>query len=182
MKSTRPINGRNPELPEAAYNVYMRTISEKTIHRIFFWSLLVKGFDSVVEIIGGFIFLFTGSLTDIIAYYVNNELKEDPTDLIARNIHHFLPYFSAHSQLFISWYLLSHGIVKIFLVVNLLRKKLWAYPVSIVALIIFILYQIYHLLFHGYSNLMLALTIFDILLIWLTWHEYQLLKKHLPVE
>jgi uncharacterized membrane protein len=160
----------------------MQEVSEKTVHRIFFWSVLLKGFDSVIEIIGGVLFLFTGAITGIIAHYTENELLEDPTDFIARHIHDYLPHLSGHSQIFIAIYLLSHGLIKIFLVVNLLRRRAWAYPFTIWVLAIFIVYQIYRLFAHGFSIILILLTVFDILLIYLTWHEYRLLKKHLVIE
>ncbi len=149
---------------------------EKNIRKAFKVSLFLKGFSSIVEIIGGILFLFTGSVTSIVSFLIHSELVEDPTDFIANKIQHFLPYFSAHAQLFGALYLLSHGIIKIFLVVNLLRGKLWAYPATITVLSIFIIYQIYRLIY-SYSLTLILLTIFDILIIGLTWHEYKLVKE-----
>jgi uncharacterized membrane protein len=71
-------------------------------------------------------------------------------------------------------YLLSHGIIKIILVVALLQQRLWAYPWLIVFLSIFIVYQIYRLVLHLSLGL-LALTLFDIFIVALTVLEY---RKH----
>jgi uncharacterized membrane protein len=42
-----------------------------------------------------------------------------------------------------AFYLLSHTIVKLALVVGLLRNQLWSYPASLAVLTLFIIYQIY---------------------------------------
>ena len=70
-------------------------------------------------------------------------------------------------------FLLSHGVVKLFLVVMLLRNKEWAYPVFIVVLAGLITYQIYQLSV-SMAYWLLFLTIFDVIVLLLTWHEYRL--------
>ncbi|TML14431.1 MAG: DUF2127 domain-containing protein [Actinobacteria bacterium] len=72
--------------------------------------------------------------------------------------------------------MLSHGIAKVVLVIAVLRNQLWAYPSMIVLLGAFIAYQLYRLAYHFTVGLAL-LTIFDTLVIWLTWREY-LQKRH----
>jgi uncharacterized membrane protein len=68
-------------------------------------------------------------------------------------------------------YLISHGAVKIVLVAALLKNRLWAYPWMIAFLIAFIVYQIYRMTF-AFSIGLLALTVFDLLVAWLTYREY----------
>lgn len=151
---------------------------EKYIHRIFILSLILKGFNSILEIIGGILFLITGSITTILSFLIKGELIEDPTDFLAVHIQNFIPYFSTHGQLYASFYLLSHGIIKIILVVNLLRNRLWAYPLTIITLFFFISYQLYKLSY-VYSLDFVLLTILDVIVVILTWHEYRIIKKHL---
>ena len=69
-------------------------------------------------------------------------------------------------------YLLSHGAVKVVLVIALLMNKLWAYPLMITVLAIFIVYQVYRFS-HSHSVSMILLTVFDVVVISLTWIEYQ---------
>lgn len=151
--------------------------TEKYIHRAFTIGLIFKGFNSLLEIIGGVLFLFTFKITSLIESLIQSELIEDPTDFFATYLQHYMPYLSVHTQLYASFYLLSHGIIKIVLVIFLFQKKLWAYPATIGVLSLFILYQVYRLA-HTHSLTLFFLTLFDILLIWLTWHEYQVMKKH----
>lgn len=155
----------------------MLQFQEKNIHRLFIVSLFLKGLNALLEILGGILFLFTGSLTTILSLLIKGELIEDPTDFVANQIQHYIPYLSVHTQLFGAFYLLSHGIIKIFLVINLLRGKLWAYPATITVLILFIVYQVYRLSY-SFSGFLVVLTIFDVLIIILTWHEYLLMKKN----
>jgi uncharacterized membrane protein len=75
----------------------------------------------------------------------------------------------------------SHGVVKLALVVGLLRNKLWAYPASLIALGLFIVYQLYRYSYtHGIG--LIVLTAFDVFVMWLIWHEYRLVRQHLPLE
>jgi uncharacterized membrane protein len=65
----------------------------------------------------------------------------------------------------------------VLLVIGLLRNKLWAYPVSLVALGLFIVYQLYRFSYtHGIG--LIILTIFDIIVIALIYHEYRLVRRH----
>lgn len=149
--------------------------SEKRIHFIFVVSVLLKALNGVLGIILGIVFFFTSAVAGLVQSLAQNELIEDPTDIVANSIQHFLPFFT-HSQYFVSLYLLSHGVIKVFLVVGLLRNKLWAYPAAIVVFTLFIAYQVYRFSF-THSLWLVALTIFDIFVIWLTWHEYRLLRS-----
>ena len=48
-------------------------------------------------------------------------------------------------MLFGAIYLLTHGAVKVGLVIAILLNKLWAYPCLIIVLLIFIGYQLYRI-------------------------------------
>ncbi len=147
-------------------------IEEKNIRSIFTISLMLKGANAFLEMIGGALLLCTGAVMGSIQVLIQGELIEDPGDFLANSVQHYLPYFSQHSQLFVSFYLLSHGIIKLFLVVGLLRNKVWAYPAAITVFSFFIVYQLYRFT-HTHSLFLIALTAFDLMVIWLTWHEYR---------
>lgn len=147
-------------------------VQEKHIHTVFIIGLVLKAFSSLLEIAGGLLFLVSGSVIAWASYLIQQELIDDPNDFVATHLAHFLPYVIAHSPLYAAIYLLSHGIIKVFLVICLLRNKLWAYPATVVVLSIFIVYQLYRLSV-GFSLILSWLTLFDILLIIVTWHEYR---------
>ena len=151
-------------------------MQENNIRRLFKVSVLLKAANAIAEIVGGTSLLFTGEITKVVSQMIQREFLEDPRDLVANVVQHYLPYFSGHSQLFAAYYLLSHGIIKIFLAVGLLRDKLWAYPAAIVFFILFILYQVYRYTYAP-SSLLIFLTIFDLIVVALTWHEYKIVRR-----
>jgi uncharacterized membrane protein len=75
-------------------------------------------------------------------------------------------------------HLLSHGVVKMFAVLALLKNKLWGYPLSIVVFGGFIAYQIYRFTLTGGIGL-IALTIFELVVVGLIWLEYRAVKSRL---
>lgn len=65
------------------------------------------------------------------------------------------------------------GLTKPTLVAGLLRGKLWAYPAALWFLTVFVLYQTYRI-FLTYSVALAGLTAFDLVVMFLIWHEYRL--------
>jgi uncharacterized membrane protein len=137
--------------------------------------LVLKGLDGVLEVIGGILLLFLSphAIEHIVRMLTAHELREDPHDLIARYLLHTASRLTTRTTLFGAIYLLSHGAAKIVLVVLVLRDKLWAYPWLIGLLLAFIAYQLYQIIAVHFSVGLTALTIFDAVLVWLTWREYQ---------
>ncbi len=137
--------------------------------------LVLKGLDGILEIIGGILLLFLSphAIEHIARTLTAHELSQDPHDLIARYILHTSSHLTTSTTLFGAVYLLSHGIAKIVLVALVLRDKLWAYPWLIALLLAFIGYQVYRITAVHFSAGLTALTIFDAVLVWLTWREYQ---------
>ena len=145
------------------------------IRRVFALGLWLKGFDGILELVGGLALLAfsNGTLSRLAIVLTQHELAEDPRDLVANAIRHASAQFSASTQLFGAFYLLAHGMVKILLVVGLLRGERWAYPFAIVFLGLFIAYQSYRLSY-AFSIGLALLTLFDIAIVALTIREYRL--------
>jgi len=156
----------------------LKILLKKYTHIGFEIGLLLKGIFAICEILCGFavIFLTPGRLNRIIDFIVRNELNEDPGDFIMTHLVIFGSNFSIDTQRFWIFYLLSHGIVKLTVILLLWRKKIWAYPMSVAVFTGFIVYQIYHFM-HSHSILLVILTILDIILIWLTVLEYNDARK-----
>jgi uncharacterized membrane protein len=152
--------------------------NERRIHQIFVVSVLLKGAHALIECVGG-IALYLVS-TDTIVALVNKvtqeELVEDPNDLVASHLLTMAQEFSIATKSFYAFYLLSHGLIKVLLVAGLLRGQLWAYPASIIALGAFIAYQLYRFTFTN-SFALILLTIFDLFVIALIWHEWRLISR-----
>ena len=157
-----------------------RALQEKTIGQLFRLGIFLKGIHAVIEIVGGLI-LFVIPLsvfTHLAVWLTQAELLDDPHDLVANYLLHLGTQLSVGSKIFGGAYLLSHGLIKIVLVVALLKNKLWAYPWSLIVLGLFIVYQMYRFTF-THSVALILLTIFDLVVIWLIWREYQIVEKHL---
>ena len=78
--------------------------------------------------------------------------------------------------MFAAVYLLGHGVIKLWLIIGLLREKLWYYPTALVVFGLFIVYQLYRYSF-THSIWLLLITIVDLVVIGLTWHEYRYLRR-----
>lgn len=137
-------------------------------------SLVLKGLDGVLELVGGVLLLMMapGQIGVIVRTLTQHELAEDPNDLIAGWLMHLAETMTVSVSLFGAFYLLLHGLVKIVLVWAVLKNKLWAYPWMIVFLLIFIVFQTYQL-WGSFSWGLLLLTLFDLWITWLTWHEFR---------
>ena len=134
--------------------------------------------NGVLELIGA-VFLFFStpqSLSKLAAALLTNELLEDPKDLVANAVLHAVHGLSANTQLLASAYLLIHGIVKVGLVIALWKRKLWAFPLAGVVLVLFTAYQVY-LFSHSRSPFQLFLTAVDVLILLLLWSEYRRITR-----
>lgn len=156
---------------------------EKRIHQIFRISVILKGLHALIEIGGGLIFYLVSARTvlDWVNLMTRDELVEDPRDFIATHLLDAAQHLTGATQSSYAWYLVSHGVIKLVLVAGLLRERLIAYPLSLVALGGFILYQLYRYSYTHSIGLIL-LTLFDLVVIALVWHEWRLLRRHLPVQ
>jgi uncharacterized membrane protein len=144
------------------------------LHRVFTIGICLKGFDGVLELIGGMLLLVTSPATlhRLVVALTQHELSEDPQDWIASSLRQAASQLSVSTRLFGSIYLIVHGLLKLVIMVGLWRRYRWAYPLAISALSVFIAYQIYRLSYL-FSVGLLVLTLFDIAIVGLTWREYR---------
>src|SRR3989344_7592959 len=91
---------------------------ELNIFRLFEVSVVLKGINAALEIIFGGLLLFfnVGDIVRALAVYA---LVEDPDSFLATHLFGFVSSFSPQAELYSALYLLSPGIIKIFLVVGL---------------------------------------------------------------
>jgi uncharacterized membrane protein len=151
---------------------------EKSIYRLFRISVILKGVHALLELIGGFILLFlsTKAMSSFVTSLTQDELSEDPHDVIAHYLYGAGQHLSVGAKHFGGLYLLSHGVVNMALVVGLLKNRPWAYPTSLAILSLFIGYQIYRFT-HTHSVGLIALTLFDLLVLGLIWREYGIIRR-----
>jgi uncharacterized membrane protein len=139
-------------------------------------ALILKGLDGLLELVGGIVLFVVSpeALNRLAQRITQHELTQDPHDFIA---HHLLKLTANlhNTQLFGALYLLTHGLVKLIIVVGLFRREHWAYYVAFIFLGGFVIYQLYRMTYAPSAGLA-VLTVFDVFIIWLTWREYRRMR------
>jgi uncharacterized membrane protein len=149
----------------------------KVLHDTFEVGIILKGIDGAFEIAGGLLLylISPAQINRALLFLLQHELSEDPRDAVANFLIRTAGHLSVKTQLFGSIYLLSHGIVKAGIVISLWKNRLWAYPAAIVFFAAFIVYQLYRYTY-SHSLWLIILTVFDIVIVLLTWLEYRRVK------
>ena len=150
-------------------------LQEKGLHEAFMISIMLKFVFAALETVLGVMLLFTPKVIEFVVALVQIEILEDPNDFFGTHVRQLLNP-SHEAQVFGGLYLLSHGVVKLFLAAGLLRDKIWAYPAALAVFTLFILYQMVRWL-STHSVWLLVLTVVDLLVMWLIWHEYKRRQK-----
>jgi uncharacterized membrane protein len=151
----------------------MVRFSQATIDRYFRIAVFVKGFDGIMEMIGGAILLAIplSTVHGLVADLTTRELAEDPNAFIANFIvgldHKITPGY----EFIAAFYLLVHGLIKLVLATALIKRRYHYFPISIVFLLIFLTYAVY-LLGMNHSIVLGVFCIIDAGVIWLTYMEY----------
>jgi len=101
-------------------------MNERRIHKLFEISLLLKGAHALIECLGGLALAFvsTSAITSLVNSLTQDELIEDPKDFVGTHLLSMAQNFTVSTQHFYAFYLLSHGAIKVFLVIGLLSGKL----------------------------------------------------------
>ena len=144
------------------------------LHHVFRWGVIAKGVYGIAEVLAGVFIAVVGATalqewTDLIA---RQQLLQDPDSSLALWTIHLVNGLTVSAVVFASAYLIVHGIVKIGLLLAVATRRYRVYPWAIAVLVSFIGYQSYELVVH-YSVGLLALTIFDAVIVLLTWREYR---------
>ena len=144
--------------------------------RVGLWGKFING---SLECIGGILLLIVSPelINKWAVSLTEGELSRNPNDFIANRILNTAHELTGSSLIFGAAYLLSHGIIKLVLVVEVWRNRLWAYIGLIVVTALFIVYQVYRII-DDFTWFMFWLTIFDLIIIYLTQKEYRRHKAH----
>jgi uncharacterized membrane protein len=151
---------------------------DAVLERTFRITVILKGVDGVLELVGGMLLLFASPerVHAVVRWLTQHELAEDPHDRFANLLVEASRHLTGSATLFGALYLLAHGIVKVVLVWAVLRERLWAYPWMIAFLIAFIGFQCYRMSVR-FTWSMLALTLLDLLIVALTVREYRIRRR-----
>ncbi len=144
----------------------------------FHTGIAIKGFDGVLEMIGGVLiwFMKPSSMNGIFRFASMHDLPGKYDDKLLAQLLHLTQTLANGGKVFASIYLITHGLSKVILVVALWLNKLWAYPLTMFVFAVFCVYQI-HRYTHTHNIWLVVLTVFDLLLIYLTWREFKQKKQ-----
>ena len=154
-------------------------IEKKTVDKLFHIGMLIKAVAAIFEIGTGIfaIFLTTNEVLHVTQLLVEGKLAVDPDNFLANYILDLgFSFTPGQTNLFLFLYLAGHGVVNMFLVISLLKKKMWAYPLSLVIFGSFVAYEGWQVYF-SHSLLLAAFTAFDLAVIWLIWREYRYMRR-----
>ena len=148
------------------------------LHKSYELSLLLKALLGLTQLVSALILYLTpnGGITDFVTWLTSQELSEDPVDGVALWLLQSARDLSISTIAFYVLYLLAHGVLNLGIVLSLWARLNWAYPVSIVVLLVFVAYQLYEYSVTG-SPMMIVLSLFDLLIALLVWREYRVLLQ-----
>jgi uncharacterized membrane protein len=163
--------------PEAAIRASTAPAAQRRLHRLFEIAILVKGIDGLLETAVGLVLVFVQlhSLNDIVAFVIDKELSTDPADWIVDLLSHASVAISTDAKRLASLYLISHGLVKLFLVFALWREWRAAFPVALGFMALFVVFQL-HRYIHTHSVWLLVFASIDMIVGWLIWREYRTVR------
>ena len=157
--------------------------AEKYWHEFFVFGVWIKSFTGALEILSGLAVLLISPAHQlaILQHLSRGEWTEAPQDFFVAYSHQYISHLTTGTRIFAGLYILSHGIINLFLVWGLVKQKPAAYLIAVGVLVSFMFYQILRIALH-FSPLLIVLTIFDAFFVVLIWHEYKGLVKKLGIK
>lgn len=153
------------------------------VDRAFRISLIVKGFDGALQLIGGVAVLFVepGTLSRWFRYLTRYLLHRNPHNSESNFIHSAAQQFGFSVEILICIYLLSHGVIKVLLVYGLLKGKLWVFPAALTGFGFFLAVEVYRISEHFYWGILILMCV-DVFVITMVILEYLKVKKKKEFE
>ncbi len=153
---------------------------EKDILWFFDLALWLKAVNGGLEMLVAFLALVVppSLVVRLIEFATSGELTRDPDDPVATALHDAATSFAVHTHYLFALYLAVHGAIKVLLVIGIFAGKRIAYPLFMLALVIFGTYEAYRG-FVRHEVLLQVLAVFDFGVLVLTAHEY---RRRYPVQ
>ncbi|HUD11025.1 MAG TPA: DUF2127 domain-containing protein [Candidatus Saccharimonadia bacterium] len=148
-------------------------IPRLTLDKAFYLSLVVKAVVGVFELGGGILLLFVrkSQLNHFGHALLAHRIDHDRDDIVYRYMSHFVTHISGGTIRFAAVYLIADAVLKLCLIYQVFHKRYWAYIALIVVLSVLAVYQTYRITL-THSALLSLLTLFDVLIIYLSAKEY----------
>ncbi|WP_406635737.1 DUF2127 domain-containing protein [Amycolatopsis sp. WGS_07] len=153
--------------------------STRSTERLFRIAITLKGLDGALQLIGALVLAFVPAtiVTGFAHAVITRDLLGDPSGTLARHLSTAAEHFAGGgTKTFAVVYLLAHGLLKLALVWALARKWVRAYPVAMVVLAAFVVYEIYRAV-ETHSIALPFFAALDAVIIVLVYREYRNLKR-----
>jgi uncharacterized membrane protein len=150
-----------------------------TTERLFKIAVVLKGIDGGLQLIGGLLLIVIppAAITGLANAIITRDLLGDPDGTLAQHLQTAAGNFAGGgTRLFAIIYLLAHGLIKLALVWALLKRVLWAFPVGVVVLGAFVVYEVWRAV-HTHSITLPIFAALDVLIIVLVIREYAKLRR-----
>jgi uncharacterized membrane protein len=150
-------------------------------HLAYLFTIAVKGADGVIETLLGLLIALTGpdKLYSLVLHFTTPELENNPANRAAAAVQHDAAGLAHASAGFAIFFLLTHGILKSGIAINLLAGKRWIFAPACVILAGFILYMGYHAT-QRFSWWLLGFALFDLFTLALVINEWAGSKHRRP--
>lgn len=155
--------------------------TEKDILWFFNLALWLKVVNGGLEMLGAALVLSVppSLVLKVVAFLTGGELAQDIDDPIATALQSAAQTFTVHTHYLLAAYLALHGVIKVLLVIGIFAGKKIAYPLFMIALVIFGTYEAYRG-FVRQELLLQVVAVFDFSLLVLTAYEYRRRYPSLP--
>jgi uncharacterized membrane protein len=160
------------------YYEAMNDRGKKTIYELFWLSILVKALGSAGEMIAGIAVALVPStfVLHMALLLSQGDVDGDADDFLARGLSSAAHSFAISNGVLIGAYLFVRGLVQLLLVLALFKNKLWAYPLLLLVLFIFICTQVYEI-YLSHSIATGVITVIDLITMYLVWREYTIVRR-----
>jgi uncharacterized membrane protein len=144
------------------------------------WLVNFKGIFGIVELIIGIGLLLVGpkALNKYMLWLVEFEPFDRPSRIIDTTTQFVANHVLGSLHMLIALYMIVHGLVAIAVIIALVHKKMWAFPLAGIVLALFIVYQIYRLAL-AFSLVLLIFTLIDTAIMFFLRYEYRRVKLDL---
>lgn len=152
---------------------------EKFFELLFTLSMILKGIDGIIELLGGIAFAALNK-EKMLQWFYDFLMKQKAFDISNETILNWVTAFShalqTNVRVFITIILIGNGLIKIVMAIALLMRKYAAFPWSLFFLIVLYIYQIVQTI-QSPSWFLYFFDAFDLAIILVIWKEYRRLKK-----
>jgi uncharacterized membrane protein len=159
------------------------SIPQPLLDKWFRIAIILKGIDGAFEVLVGLFLLVLplDSIQDALSGVAFYEVQPGRQAFIGNWLTALSDKLDVHLQVLAALYLLLQGGIKIVLVIALIKRKYFLYPWAIGFMVAFIFYLSYRI-GYNHSILLAALTLFDCLVAYLTYLEWNRHREHKPAQ